>query len=91
MYASRIERQLEQESMSDLERYVKKRKRLDAEFAEGFEVGYSNLKVGVLIRRAREKAGMTQDDVARRLRTKNSAISRIETHAEDIRLSTIQK
>jgi len=77
--------------MSDLERYVKKRKRLDPEFAEGFDVGYSNFKVGVLLRQAREKAGMTQDDVARRLRTKKSAISRIENHAEDIRLSTIQK
>jgi HTH-type transcriptional regulator / antitoxin HipB len=83
--------QQEQESMSDLERYVKKRKRRDSEFAEGFEVGYSNFKVGVLLRQAREKAGMTQDDVARRLRTKKSAISRIENHAEDIRLSTIQK
>ena len=77
--------------MSDLERYVKKRKRVDPEFSEGFEVGYSNFKVGVLLRRAREKAGMTQDDVARRLKTKKSAISRIENHAEDIRLSTIQK
>jgi HTH-type transcriptional regulator/antitoxin HipB len=77
--------------MSDLERYVKKRKRLDPEFAEGFDVGYSNFKVGVLLRQAREKAGMTQDDVARRLRTKKPAISRIENHAEDIRLSTIQK
>jgi len=41
--------------MSDLERYVKKRKRLDPEFAEGFEVGYSDFKVGVLLRQAREK------------------------------------
>jgi len=80
-----------QESMSELEGYVKKRKRVDPEFAESFEVGYSNFKVGVLLRQAREKAGMTQDDVARRLRTKKSAISRIENHAEDIRLSTIQK
>jgi HTH-type transcriptional regulator/antitoxin HipB len=77
--------------MSDLERYVKKRKRMDREFARGFHVGYSNFKVGVLLRQAREKAGMTQDDVARKLRTKKSAISRIEKHAEDIRLSTIQK
>src|SRR5438552_16829658 len=47
--------QQEQESMSDLERYVKKRKRTDPQFAEGFEVGYSNFKVGVLLRQAREK------------------------------------
>jgi HTH-type transcriptional regulator / antitoxin HipB len=77
--------------MSDLERYIKKRKRRDAEFAEGFEVGYSNFKVGVLLRQAREKAGMTQDDLARRLRTKKSAVSKIENHAEDMPLSTIQK
>ncbi|PYT09276.1 MAG: transcriptional regulator [Acidobacteria bacterium] len=77
--------------MSDLEKYIKKRKRRDAPFAEGFEVGYFNFKVGVLLRQAREKARMTQDDVARRLRTKKSAISRIENHAEDMRLSTIQK
>ena len=77
--------------MSDLEKYVKKRKLKEPEFAEGFEVGYSNFKVGVLLKLAREKAGMTQDDVARRLRTKKSAISRIENHAEDMRLSTIQK
>lgn len=83
--------QQEQESMSELERYVNRRKRCDPKFAEGFEVGYSNFKVGVLLRQAREKAGMTQADVARRLRTKKSAISRIENHAEDIRLSTIQK
>ena len=77
--------------MSDLERYINKRKRRDAEFADGFEAGYSNFKVGVLLKQARETAGMTQDQVARRLRTKKSAISRIENHAEDIRLSTIQK
>ena len=63
----------EQESVSDLERYVKKRKCVDAKFAEGFEVGYSNFKVGVLLRRVREQAGMTEDDVARRLKTKKSA------------------
>jgi HTH-type transcriptional regulator / antitoxin HipB len=77
--------------MSDLDRYIERRKVCDPEFAEGFDAGYSNFKVGVLLRRAREKAGLTQDEVARKLRTKKSAISRIENHAEDIRLSTIQK
>ena len=77
--------------MSDLQKYISKRKRQDPEFAEGFEAGYSNFKVGVLLKQAREKAGLTQDQAARRLRTKRSAISRIENHAEDIRLSTIQR
>jgi HTH-type transcriptional regulator / antitoxin HipB len=77
--------------MNDLQKYINKRKRRDSEFAEGFEAGYSNFKVGILLKQAREKAGMTQDEVARKLRTKKSAISRIENHAEDIRLSTIQR
>ncbi len=77
--------------MSDLEKYIDKRKRRSPEFAEGFEEGYANFKMGVILRQAREKAGMTQDDVARKLKTKKSAISRMENHAEDIRLSTIQK
>jgi HTH-type transcriptional regulator / antitoxin HipB len=77
--------------MSDLDKYINKRKRGDAEFADGFEAGYSNFKVGVLLKQARERAGMTQDEVARKLKTKKSSISRIENHAEDIRLSTIQR
>jgi HTH-type transcriptional regulator / antitoxin HipB len=77
--------------MSDLDKYINKRKRRDGEFADGFEAGYANFKVGVLLKQARERAGMTQDEVARKLRTKKSSISRIENHAEDIRLSTIQR
>lgn len=77
--------------MSDREKYITKRKRRDAQFAEGFEVGYSNFKVGVMLKQAREKAGMTQDDIARRLRTRRSSVSKIENHAEEMSLSTIQK
>ena len=76
--------------MSELQQYIKKRKRRDPQFAEGFE-GYSNFKVGVLLKQAREKAGMTQDQVARRLRTKKSVISRMENHADDMPLSKIQR
>jgi HTH-type transcriptional regulator/antitoxin HipB len=48
-------------------------------------------KLGVLLREAREKAGLTQEELARRMNTKKSAISRIENHAEDIKLSTLEK
>jgi HTH-type transcriptional regulator / antitoxin HipB len=44
-----------------------------------------------LLRQARESAGVTQEEVAGKLNTKKSAISRIENHAEDIRLSTLRK
>jgi DNA-binding XRE family transcriptional regulator len=77
--------------MSDLRRYAEKRILSDTEFAEDFELGYANFKIGVMLRQARESAGLTQEDVARRLHTKKSAISRIENHADDVRLSTLKR
>jgi len=77
--------------MSDLQKYVKERAERDLEFAENYEVGYADFRIGVILRQAREAAGLTQEEVAKRLQTNKSAISRIENHADDVRLSTIQK
>ena len=77
--------------MDDLEKYIEKRKMRSPAFADGFETGYEQFKIGVMLRTAREEAGLSQDELAGRLRTKKSAISRIENHAEDIRLSTLEK
>ena len=81
--------------MSDLDKYVSKRKKADARFARGFargyERGYEDFKIGVLLRQAREKRGITQEQLAHRIQTTKSAISRVENHAEDIRLSTLEK
>lgn len=77
--------------MSDLKNYIKKRKARDPEFAENFESGYEQFKIGVMLKQAREDAGFTQEELAEKLKTKKSAISRIENHAEDIKLSTLEK
>ena len=77
--------------MSDVKRYIEKRIEKDAEFAEEFEAGYANFKIGVILRQARKSAGLTQAEVARQLKTTRSAISRIENHAEDVRLSTLSR
>ncbi len=77
--------------MSDLEKYIEKRKKQDKEFEKDFEVGYQHFKIGVVLRMLRENAGLTQEELAKRLKTKKSVISRIENHAEDIRLSTLNK
>lgn len=77
--------------MSDVKRYIQERTERDPEFAENYEVGYADFKIGVILRQAREAAGLTQDEVARKLQTKKSAISRIENHADDVRLSTIRR
>ena len=75
----------------DLDKFIEQRKRADRQFAEGFESGYQEFKIGVLLRQAREQAGVTQEDLARRTRTKKSAISRLENHAQDVRLSTLER
>jgi ribosome-binding protein aMBF1 (putative translation factor) len=77
--------------MSDVKRYIQKRAERDTEFANNFEEGYADFKIGVILRQAREEAGLTQEEVARRMRTKKSAISRIENHADDVRLSTLRR
>ena len=77
--------------MSDLETYIEGRKHRDHELEEGFEHGYREFKIGVLLKQAREQAGLSQEELARRVGTKKTAISRIENHAQDIKLSTIQR
>ncbi|MBI4655066.1 MAG: helix-turn-helix transcriptional regulator [Nitrospirae bacterium] len=77
--------------MSDLKKYICERKKRDKKFAEGFDEGYEQFKVGVMLCQARESAGLTQEELARRLKTKKTAISRIENHAEDIKLSTLER
>jgi ribosome-binding protein aMBF1 (putative translation factor) len=77
--------------MSDLKKYIEKRKARDEEFAKDFDSGYEQFKIGVLLKQAREESGLTQEELALRLNTKKSAISRIENHAEDIKLSTLEK
>jgi len=46
--------------MSDLTKYTQARAARDPELAEGLESGYTDFKVGALLRQAREKAGLTQ-------------------------------
>jgi len=75
--------------MSELKKYITKRKKEDREFAQNYDVGYQNFKIGVLLKELREKSGLTQEELAKKLKTKKSVISRIENHSEDIKLSTL--
>ena len=77
--------------MSDLKKYINDRKARDPEFAENYDEGYENFKIGATLKRARLEKGFTQEQLAKLLHTKKTAISRIENHAEDIRLSTLEK
>jgi HTH-type transcriptional regulator / antitoxin HipB len=77
--------------MANLNRFIENQKSKDPKFADGFDEGYVHFKIGVMLKTARERAGFTQEQIAKKLRTNKSAISRIENHAEDIRLSTLSR
>ena len=49
--------------MSDLKKYIDNRKRKDKKFAENFDEGYEQFKLGVILRQARESSGLTQEDL----------------------------
>jgi transcriptional regulator with XRE-family HTH domain len=77
--------------MDDLDKYIQERKDRDPEFAEGYDNGYKEFMVGVLLRQARKSAGVTQEELASAIHTKKSVISRIENKASDARVSTLRK
>jgi DNA-binding XRE family transcriptional regulator len=58
---------------------------------EQWEQEFEAFKLGVLLEEARQKLGMTQEELAEKCGTNKSYISRIENNASDIRLSTLMK
>jgi ribosome-binding protein aMBF1 (putative translation factor) len=77
--------------MSDLQKYIANRKQTDKEFAEGYDAGYEALKLGAIVKELRLNSGMTQEELAKKLNTKKTVVSRMENHATDMRFSTLAK
>lgn len=82
---------VEEAKMSDLDKYIEKRKTEDKEFANEYNAGYKEFKIGMMIKQLRQQEGMTQEELAAKMSTKKSVISRMENHSEDVRLSTLEK
>lgn len=55
--------------MSDLKKYVAKRKANDPEFAKDYDSAYAPFKIGAMLKSAREEAGLTQEELALPLHT----------------------
>ncbi len=58
---------------------------------EELEEGYKNFKIGVLLQEARLRKGMTQQELADKVGTTKSYISKIENNVKEARISTLQK
>ncbi len=61
------------------------------EFWKNYDQEYKDFELGELLKHARKEAGLTQAEIARRLETTPSVVSRWENHAGDLRFSTLQK
>ena len=58
---------------------------------EKYEEEFEAFKIGVLIKDARKKQHLTQNQLAKKVGTTKNYISRIENNASDIRLSTLMR
>jgi DNA-binding XRE family transcriptional regulator len=58
---------------------------------EKFEIGYENFKIGFLLQQARLEKGLTQEELAIKVGTSKSYISKIENNVKEVRISTLQK
>lgn len=56
-----------------------------------FQEEFEAFKIGVLIQEARKSKNLTQQQLAEKVGTTKSYISRIENDASDIRLSTLMR
>ena len=55
------------------------------------EAGYESFKIGELIHNTRVEMGMTQEQLAEKVGTTKSYISKIENNIKEARISTLQK
>ncbi|WP_339787497.1 helix-turn-helix transcriptional regulator [uncultured Imperialibacter sp.] len=58
---------------------------------DDLEEGYENFKIGALIQKARLEKGLTQEELAQKVGTSKSYISKIENNIKEVRLSTLKK
>lgn len=58
---------------------------------EKMEAGYVHFRMGALLHEARIEKGLTQEELAERVGTTKSYISKVENNLKEARLSTLQK
>ncbi len=58
---------------------------------DDFEKGYREFKLGAIIRQARRKKGLSQEQLAQKCGTNKAYISKVENNIKDVRLSTLQR
>jgi len=65
--------------------------KIGTEKRDKLEEGYENFKIGALIHDARIEKGLTQEELAEKVGTTKSYISKIENNIKEVRFSTLKK
>ncbi|MDD5261767.1 MAG: helix-turn-helix transcriptional regulator [Methylacidiphilales bacterium] len=82
---------MKHDPVSDVEKYIAGRKGRDSRFAKGFEEGWEVFRLGAMLAALREREGLTQAELARRVGTARSNICRWERKPSNMTLGTLAK
>ena len=83
---------LKNKNLTTLEEFKEKNYgKIGTKERDELEAGYENFKIGALIHDARIAKGMTQEQLAEKVGTTKSYISKIENNIKEARISTLQK
>lgn len=63
----------------------------DPSFRSAFEEADAEVRLAVAVAEARESAGLTQAELAKRLHTRQSNISRIERGAQNVTIAMLER
>jgi DNA-binding XRE family transcriptional regulator len=77
--------------MGDLKNYIRKRMENDSGYADTYASGYECFRTGLILKTLRRQGGMTQEELAGKLNMSPGAVSRMENHAGDMRLSDLMR
>ena len=72
-----------------MEKYISDRKGKDSRFAEEFEQGWEVFRLGAMLAALREREGITQAELARRVGTARSNVCRWERKPSNMTLGTL--
>jgi HTH-type transcriptional regulator / antitoxin HipB len=77
--------------LDDLDRFIAQQLKDDPEFAEAYEEERRTGEIGLLLSRARQEAGLTQEELAKRTGTTRSVVCRWERQPVNLTIATLDK